>query len=163
MFMDRSYLLANGKPTLDKFEISVFHDYVFSNTHLQLQILNGALDGMQLHQERATGGLDLLRKSIALIHDLGVYHQIFEPRLLAKLQEDCVRWAAKAIQEMPLPTYVKTATFHMDTMVKTGEAAELDVSTRASIVTMMEHVLIYQHKDKLSLFFPPFPPSLILD
>lgn len=146
MFMDRSYLLANGKPTLDKLQVTLFHELVFQDPKLQPQVLDGAIQCMQVLPYGANESLDLLRKSIALFHSLGVYHGTFEPRLLAKLQEDCVKWSETAYQKSSVPIYVKTAKDYMDKAMEIGEAVGLDASTRRSIMTMMEHALIDRRK-----------------
>lgn len=160
MFMDRSYLLANGKPTLDKFQIALFQEFIFHNPTLQPQILDGALECMQSLQHGANESQHLLRKSIALFHSLGVYHGDFEPHLLAKLQEDCVRWSETTFQESSVPVYVKTATQYMDKAMEIGEAVGLDASTSRKIMTMMEHALIERRRSRLLGWFDPYNLAL---
>jgi len=150
MFMDRSHLLANGKPTLDKFQLSLFHDVVFENSELQPQILTGALEYMQLLEE-VTRHRNLLHKAIALFHNIGVYQTIFEPRLLAQLQELSYNWSKEATLKMDVPSYIKTATGIMERAVKTGQEVGLDSSTRTAIMTMMEHIFIDRQQTYLSL------------
>ena len=154
MFMDRSHLLANGKPTLDKFQLSLFHDIVFENSELQPLILTGTLEYMQLLEE-VTGHQDLLHKAIALFHNIGVYQTVFEPRLLAQLQELSYNWSKEETLKMNVPNYIKTAIGIMERAIKTGQDVGLDSSTRTSIMTMMEHIFIGRQQAYLSLC--PYP------
>lgn len=155
MFMDRSYLLANGKPTLENVQISLFHDKVFQNPELQSLIINGALDYIDKLWTGSVTSPELLRRIVALFIALGVYQKVFEPQVLARLQHDAVTWSATAVGEKSVSAYVKIATELMDKMAETGEAVGLGASTRGRLMSMMESCLIDRHKDLLSWFLSP--------
>ena len=150
MYLDRAYLLSQGKPTLENFEVSLFRSSVFEDAQLQKDTLAGTFDVISAARIGALENQELVGKAITLYHDLGVYTQIFEPRFMELLQKFAKEWSENAASEKGLPEYIKSATELMDAELARGEAGGLPLTTRQDVLKTLEDLLIHRQSTKLS-------------
>jgi hypothetical protein len=154
MYLDRAYLLSQGKPTLENLEVSLFRSSVFEDTQLQKETIAGTFDAISAARVGTLENKELVGKAIALYHDLGVYTQIFEPRFMELLQKFAKEWSENAVSEKSLADYVKNAMELMEAELARGEAGGLPLTTRQDMLKTLEDLLIYRQRTKLSTSHP---------
>lgn len=123
-----------------------FRDQVFSHPALQPRILNGACDLMAAdrHGNSAEHDNDLLRKAIKMFHSLSVYTSAFEPELLGRSSSYFASWSDEKAETLDLADYIMESQRLIDVELRRCDALGLDSTTRKSLETYLEDLLIDQ-------------------
>ena len=127
----------------------MFRDNIFNTEELKPRIIDGACD--LIAADRMEQDLDraILRRAIAMFHDLATYTSSFEPRMLAFSQTYVQQWAEEK-SAGALADYVKAATKFMEREVERCERYELDMSTRRDLLAVLEDGLVERKVDFLT-------------
>ena len=147
--MDRSYLLQSSKSSLQDVAVQLFRDGIFNTEELKQHIVDGACDlisadRMEQDMDRAT-----LRQAISMFHDLAIYTNNFEPRMLAFSQNYVQAWTEEK-SAGAVPDYVKASARFMANEMERCELYGLDTSTRRDLVALLEDHIIEKKVDYLT-------------
>ena len=96
--------------------------------------------------------METLRNAIDCFHELVVYTEHFEPRLLEFSQNFMLTWSERAVQEKSLRDYVAASFDLIERERQRCVAFNLDSSTRRALMTLTEHYLIEQQVSFLGMF-----------
>ena len=150
-FLDRSYLLRSGLPSIREMGTHEFQEHVFANNAVQLKVLQGACDLVKAERSaRATSDNDgLLRDAIKMFHVLPVYSLYFEPKLLAESQEFYSLWAEQTVASTDLADYLKMCDKFFGEELLRCEAWGLDATTKQQLEMYLEEILIEHRETRL--------------
>ncbi|KAK8232166.1 Cullin family-domain-containing protein [Phyllosticta capitalensis] len=148
MFLDRSYLLPKGD-TLQEQAFSLFRTIVCEDSVLRPKIVMGACELVHADRNQQQFDKDLFKDTISMFHDLTIYTNMFEPKLLELSQQFVSQWAAKASSEKGLADYTKSVFALMDKEISRCETFGLDSSTRRDLLALLEQHLVVQQVDRL--------------
>ncbi|KAF1971004.1 Cullin-domain-containing protein [Bimuria novae-zelandiae CBS 107.79] len=148
-YLDRSYLLPKQESLRD-ITVKLFRSIIFEHAKLNLRIVDGACDLIAI--DRAGEDLDreMFSKAVAMFHEMQVYTQHFEPRMLEFSQTYVKESADKQSAEQSLPEYVKSAQSLMKSEIARVEVFRLDGSTKRDLLTLLEDHLISRKQTKLT-------------
>lgn len=122
---------------------------IFEQKQIQKKTIDGICDLIMSDRVGQLSTQSLSKDAISLTHDLAVYTNIIEPRLLKLAQDYIVTWAEDAVKSMDLADYVRSSVELMNTELKRCESLGLDLSTRRDLLALLEHHLIQRHQSKL--------------
>lgn len=130
-----------------------FQTYIFLDEELKLKILQGACN--LISAERASEGdksqvnPDLLRKAIALFHDLSVYTRHFEPLFLSESEAFLKSWSIKEVDSQYLGTYAENSHRLIEQELTRCELYALNRSTQQSLSGLFDEYLVRDKEDVL--------------
>lgn len=121
-----------------------FRKQVFSHHALKSRILSGACqlvaaDRQGSHTEQDS---NLLRKAIAIFHSLGIYTSNFEPELLGRSSSYFASWSDEKAGSLDLAQYISESQSLIDRELQRCDSFGLDSTTRKSLETYLEDILI---------------------
>ena len=147
-YLDRSYLLPRHESLRD-ISIGLFRSLIFEHAKLNPRIIDGACD--LVAADRAGGDLDsdTFKKTVDTFHDMHVYTQHFEPRLLELSQEYAMKWADAESEQKSLPEYVRSARALMDREMQRADTYRLPNTTKRDLLTLLEDHLISRKEERL--------------
>ena len=147
-YLDRSYLLPRHESLRD-ISIGLFRSVIFEHAKLNPRIIDGACD--LVAADRAGGDLDsdTFKKTVDTFHDMHVYTQHFEPRLLELSQEYAMKWADVESEQKSLPEYVRSARALMDREMQRADTYRLPNTTKRDLLTLLEDHLISRKEERL--------------
>ena len=147
-YLDRSYLLPRHESLRD-ISIGLFRSVIFEHAKLNPRIIDGACD--LVAADRAGGDLDsdTFKKTVDTFHDMHVYTQHFEPRLLELSQEYAMKWADAESEQKSLPEYVRSARALMDREMQRADTYRLPNTTKRDLLTLLEDHLISRKEERL--------------
>lgn len=147
-YLDRSYLLPRHE-SLREISIGLFRSIIFEHAKLNPRIIDGACD--LIAADRTGGELDsdVFKKTIDMFHDMRVYTEHFEPRLLELSQEYFMKWADAESEQKSLPEYVRSARALMDREMQRAELYMLPNTTKRDLLTLLEDHLISRKEERL--------------
>jgi cullin-4 len=101
--------------------------------------------------DRTGGDLDsdVFKKTVDMFHEMHVYTNHFEPRMLELSQEYVTKWADDASEEKSLPDYVKAARALMDREMERVDLYRLPNTTKRDLLTLLEDHLISRKEARL--------------
>jgi Cullin family len=128
-----------------------FRVYIFADPSLKTKILQGACDLIEVDRKDASLGFDsdLLKKAIALFHDLGVYASEFEPRFLNHSEAFFASWAEKEAADQYLATYAENSHLLIEREIKRCELYTLNRSTRQKLCSLLDENLVTKREEIL--------------
>ncbi|KAL8829981.1 MAG: hypothetical protein Q9170_005938, partial [Blastenia crenularia] len=150
-FLDRSYLLHSPKlPSIEAMGTAEFRDRIFSHKALKSQILSGACQLVNTDRQDGSTKQDngLLRMAIKIFHAMGVYTSAFEAALLACSESYISTWSDEKAESLDLPQYISESQGLIDRELKRCDDLGLDSTTRKTLETYLEDLLVYQ-QDRL--------------
>ncbi|KAF4308485.1 Cullin [Botryosphaeria dothidea] len=135
--------------TLQDQAFTLFRTIVCEDEALKPKIVAGACDLVQA--DRSGDELDqrTFRDAIAMFHDLTVYTNFFEPKLLEHSQQFVAKWAEEASQDKGLAEYVRSAVQLMEKEMQRCELFNLDSTTRRDLLALLEDHLIQRQDARL--------------
>jgi cullin-4 len=147
-YLDRSYLLPKQESLRD-ITVKLFRSIIFDHPKLNPRIVDGACDLIAI--DRAGQDLDrnTFSSAVDMFHDLQVYTQHFEPRMLEFSQTFVKEWADRESAEQTLPAYVKSAQSLMKSEIARVEVFRLDGSTKRDLLTLLEDHIISRKETRL--------------
>lgn len=147
-YLDRSYLLPRHE-SLREISIGLFRSTIFEHSKLNPRIVDGACD--LVAADRTGGDLDsdVFKKTVDMFHDMHVYTEHFEPRLLELSQEYVMKWADAASEQKSLPEYVRSARALMDREMQRADLYMLPNTTKRDLLTLLEDHLISRKEERL--------------
>jgi len=148
-YMDRSFLLQQGKPSLMEMATAMFRTNMFEAPELRDQIVEGACDLITNARGGVVEGMDTFREAVKMFHELGVYTNVFEPKFLDLSQTYIMAHAKSCAESKTLPEYVRDAVQLMDREMARCEQFDLDQTTRRDLLALLEDHLISNQKDML--------------
>ncbi|KAL8938653.1 MAG: hypothetical protein Q9211_003104, partial [Gyalolechia sp. 1 TL-2023] len=146
-FLDRSYLLHSPSlPSIEEMGTNEFRTQVFSHRALKSRILNGACQLVATDRQTnlTEHDSDLLRKAIKMFHSLGVYTSDFEPELLGRSSSYFASWSDQKAETLDLAHYIGESQSLIDRELQRCDTLGLDSTTRKSLETYLEDVLVDQ-------------------
>ncbi|KAL9576104.1 MAG: hypothetical protein Q9212_007382, partial [Teloschistes hypoglaucus] len=149
-FLDRSYLLHSASlPSIEEMGTSEFRKQIFSHRTLKRRILNGAYLLISAGREGkgTTQSNELLQKVIKMFHALTVYTSDFEPEMLGRSSSYIASWSDDKAATLNLAQYVDESRKLIDVELQRCDSFGLDSTTRRSLETNLEDLLI-EHKDR---------------
>lgn len=154
-YLDRSFLLPKQE-SLHDIAVDLFCSYVFQHSKLNQHIVDGACNLIAM--DRAGEDLDreLFSKAIKMFHELQVYTNDFEPRMLELSQTYVKEWSDAASANKTLPQYVEGALALIKSETARVEMFRLDNSTRRELLALLEDHLIWRQRTRLGM---PIPTS----
>lgn len=150
-YLDRSYLMQTGAPSIKEAGVGNFRTYVCSDTKFHSKIMDGACDLLQDDRIRNGSSQDLFRDCVKMFHDLAIYTRDFEPRMLHVSQDYLKSWSEKQSTELDLPDYVDQATMLIERETARCDEFDLDASTRRALLTLLEFHLIERREEVLGV------------
>ncbi|KAL9099004.1 MAG: hypothetical protein Q9163_005433 [Psora crenata] len=150
-FLDRSYLLHSGLPSIIEMSIEAYKAHIFSDPAVQSKVLRGACDLVQAERTAQPFSWNerLIHDAIKMFHTLHVYSQYFEPELLAESQRFYLSWAEQTVSSTDLGDYVEMC----DKLIKKErlrcEAWALDHTTAKTLELYLELILIDGQEERL--------------
>jgi cullin-4 len=144
--MDRAYLLQAKRPSIQEMGVSLFRSIVFEGKQLQPKILDGVCKLIEADRTGEGQDQSLCKDAITMFHELTVYTNVVEPRILLQSQNFVLEWTEKAVSQMSLADYVNASVELMDKEFNRCEAIGLDLSTRRALLTLLEHQLIQRQQ-----------------
>ena len=93
----------------------------------------------------------MFRKAVDLLHQLLIYTEYFEPRMLDFSQTFILQWSEQAVAEKSLKEYVASCFKLMDSESQRCIRFDLDSTTRRALMTLIEHHLIERQKSFLGM------------
>lgn len=147
-YLDRSYLLPRHESLRD-ISVSLFRSLVFEHAKLNPRIIDGACD--LVAADRTGGDLDgdMFKKTVDMLHEMHVYTEYFEPRLLELSQEYILKWADAESEQSSLPEYVRSARALMDREMQRADLYRLPSTTKRDLLTLLEDHLISRKEERL--------------
>lgn len=147
-YLDRSYLLPRHESLRD-ISIGLFRSVIFEHAKLNPRIVDGACD--LVAADRAGGKLDsdMFKKTVDMFHDMHVYTEHFEQRLLELSQEYVLKWADAESEEKSLPEYVRSARALMHREMQRADLYRLPNTTKRDLLTLLEDHLISRKEERL--------------
>lgn len=105
--------------------------------------------------DRSGNGMDqaMFRKAVDLFHQLLVYTEYFEPRMLDFSQTFILQWSEQAVADKSLKGYVASCFKLMERESQRCVTFDLDSTTRRELMTLIEHHLIERQKSFLSMLW----------
>ncbi|KAI9678677.1 MAG: hypothetical protein M1817_005734 [Caeruleum heppii] len=152
-YMDRAYLLSSRtEPTINEMGISLFRTHIFSERHLQKNVLQGMCDLVDFDRKQLRDLMDptLLRHSITMVHEMLIYTSEFEPKFVRSSELYYNEWADEQTLSLDLASYVGACEKLMDGEMARCELFNLDASTRRELQAMLEEALIKRKVGKLT-------------
>lgn len=148
-YLDRSYLLPKQESLRD-ITVKLFRSTIFEHPKLNPRIVDGACDLIAI--DRAGEDLDreMFSKAVAMFHDIQVYTQHFEPRMLEFSQTYVKEWADRESVQQSLPEYVKSAQSLMNSEIARVKVFRLNSSTQRDLLTLLEDHIISRKEAKLT-------------
>lgn len=144
-YMDQTYLLRNPDfPGITEMGHKFFETHVFRDEVLRPKIMQGVLELIDLDR-RSTANERvslLLKKSIAMFHDLGVYHADFEPSFITESETFFEQWAAKEASKDHLPSYVRNSHALLDCEITRCDLYSFDRSTRVGLTQWFDQAVV---------------------
>lgn len=147
--MDRAYLLQAKLPSIQEMGIAMFRKAVFDDKQLQPKIVEGFCDLIGSDRAGELASQSLSKDAVTLFHDLAVYINIIEPRLLRLAQDYIIDWTGKAVKEMTLADYALSSVQLMESELNRCKVLGLDLSTRRDLETLLEHQIVQRQQDTL--------------
>lgn len=144
-YMDQTYLLRNPeKPGIIEMGHTLFKDHVFRNQDLTPKIMQGMLELIDLDRKSSADERVslLLRKSIAMFHDLGIYSSDFEPSFSKVSEAFFDRWAIEEIAKGDLANYANNSHALLAREMVRCDHYNFDRSTRAAVAHQFEQSLV---------------------
>lgn len=147
-YLDRSYLLPRHESLRD-ISIGLFRSIIFEHAKLNPRIVDGACD--LVAADRTGGDLesDVFKKTVDMFHDMHVYTEHFEPRLLELSQDYVLKWADAESEQKSLPEYVRSARALMDRELQRADLYMLPNTTKRDLLTLLEDHLISRKEERL--------------
>ncbi|KAL8869040.1 MAG: hypothetical protein Q9174_004568 [Haloplaca sp. 1 TL-2023] len=142
-----SYLLhTKSLPSIEEMGINEFQKQVFSNPTLKPRILDAACGLVTADRQgnQSQSGHALLRQVIQMFHKLSVYTSDFEPELLGRSSAYIASWAEDRLASLNLPQYIRESQVFIDHELNRCDNVGLDTSTRISLETYLEDLLVGQ-------------------
>ncbi|KAJ4331677.1 hypothetical protein N0V87_008956 [Didymella glomerata] len=147
-YLDRSYLLPRHESLRD-ISIGLFRSIIFEHAKLNPRIVDGACDLVAADRTGGELDSDMFKKTVDMFHDMNVYTQHFEPRLLELSQEYVVKWADAESEQKSLPEYVRSARALMDREMQRADLYRLPNTTKRDLLTLLEDHLISRKEERL--------------
>lgn len=130
-----------------------FHASIFSDPALKTRILQGACDLIEADRknelDEGTDDRELLKKSIRLFHDLGVYSRDFEPLLVQESQRFFKQWAEKEASSQFLATYAENCHNLIEREIQRCELYDLTRRTQQKLSSLLDDSLIREQQSVL--------------
>lgn len=140
-----------GSPSIYETAVGYFRKYIFASTNLRPKIIDGSCDLLQADRTGDESAQALFSESVKMFHDLAVYTNDFEPRMLHLSQDYIVAWSDKECTEKELPDYVDSATALIETEMARCSVYDLDATTRRALLTLLEHHLVERRESYLGM------------
>ena len=139
-----------------------FRRAMFTNQkEIGCRIIDGTCALIAIDREGKDMDRVTFKKAINLFHELKMYQNDFEPRMLELSQEYIAQWAEREASEKSAGEYAKAALKLMDDEGTRVDLFSLPGSTRRDLFTLMHDLLITRQEPKLSkcpsLSFPRVP------
>lgn len=150
--MDQSYSRHSAEsPCIYEMGLAQYRSFVFSDDILKPIILQGACDLIDFDRKGDQNMIDskMLRQSIGLFHDLGVYTTDFEPRMVQESQNYFNSWADTEASGKSLASYVKSCHRLLEDEMNRCDLFSLDRSTRRDLSKMLDDSLILKKQEVL--------------
>ena len=127
-----------------------FRKYIFSDTVLNLKILQGVCDLVMIDREEQQQNKknDLFRDAIGMLHVLTVYKQ-FESMILDESKSFLHHWAAHQVSSSSLATYVANCHKLIDSETNRCDLYNLDANTKRDLVVYLDEFLIEERESWL--------------
>jgi hypothetical protein len=144
--MDRAYLLQAKRPSIQEMGISIFRRAIFEDKQLQKKTIDGFCDLIGSDRAGQLTTQTLSKDAVNLFHDLAVYINFVEPRLLKLAQDFVMQWADNAAETMTLADYARSSMELMESELKRCKTLGFDVSTRRDLEALLEHQLVQRQQ-----------------
>ncbi|KAF2238834.1 Cullin-domain-containing protein [Viridothelium virens] len=150
-YMDRSYLLQSPEPSLREMAIEMFRVNIFDDFMLNPRVVSGACDLIAADRNQEPLDTSTFRQAINMFHEISVYSNSFEPRMLELSQDYILQWSNQACNEMELAEYIRACVQFIDREIKRCEVFGLDTTTRKALLVTLEDLLVEKRLKRLVL------------
>ena len=150
-FLDRSYLLHSGMPSISLMGVEKFRSLVFENPITRRGLLQGVYDLVRSERRQKADPEDsrVLGHAISMFHVLKVYNQHFEPGFLSESQDFYTDWAEQTAASTDLASYVAMCNQLIIQEMSRSDAWALDPATRKQLETYLEDILVLGQESRL--------------
>ncbi|KAJ4153396.1 hypothetical protein LMH87_009885 [Akanthomyces muscarius] len=152
-YLDRTYLLREGLPSINDMTISHFRRMLFSaqsgNRSLENDVIGGVC-GLVEHDRRGSASMngELLRDSIMMLYVQGVYTKYFEPVMIKTskgyFEEFGTSWSTSGLKE-----YIAACETLLAREANRCMAYNLDSTTERLLMELAHRILIHDYSEKL--------------
>lgn len=152
-YLDQSFLLhSKDFPVILEMGLLQFQSFIFLDVELKEKALQGVcrlVEAERKEVSRDQVDSDLLRKSIALFHDLGVYTHHFEPLFLQESESFFVSWSEKEANSEYFATYAENSHRLIEQELTRCDLYALTQNTKHSLSVLLDDHLIRDKQDVL--------------
>lgn len=133
--------------------MSLFRTHIFGDPSLRGKIVEGACELLLLDRLGNASERPLFADTVRMFHELGVYTNDFEPRMLALSQQYIAEWSDEQCREKALPDYVSSSVELMASEMQRCSNFDLNQTTRSALLTLLEDHIIQRKEAELSKCF----------
>lgn len=130
-----------------------FQTYIFLDKYLKPKILQGSCDLVAASRantgSRTDAESELLRRAVAVFHDLGVYSRHFEPLFLSESEKYLKSWSQKESEKQYLGTYAENCHRLTEKELTQCELFALTRNTQQSLSALFDEYLVRDKEDVL--------------
>ncbi len=152
-YMDQTYLLRSAdSPGITEMGHIFFKVNVFQDVGMRPKIMEGVMETIDLDRSMMADErtLILLKRSIAMFHDLGTYISDFEPSFSKSSADFFSRWATAEVGKNDLSSYVsKSQTLFASEMARC-DLYNFDRKTRGGLTNQFDQFLVEERHDFLT-------------
>ena len=157
-YLDRSYLLQlASEQTMGGLVIAQFRSLLLTdrNQHTNRKIIDRVIrDAIDLIESVRQGNrnvqdLAFLRNAVDMFHQLSLYTEEFEPRMLVCSKEFYMRWSNEMMAPKQIATYVQQCRILIDDELQRCRSLTLDASTTNEIIKLLNRGLVSDHVSQL--------------
>lgn len=131
--------------------MSLVRTHIFEDPSLQGKIVEGACDLLLSDRIGISSERALFADTVKMFHELGIYTDDFEPRMLALSQTYIADWSDKECLEKALPDYVSSSVKLMASEMQRCSDFDLNQTTRSALLTLLEDHTIQRKEAELSM------------
>ena len=150
-FLDRSYLLHSGLPSISEMGIHDFQTQVFSDMSIKPTVLQGACDLVKEERtkQHSSNNQNMLCNAVKMFHVLSVYSSSFEPKMLAESQEYYNSWSEQTVASTDLAGYVEMCDKIFREEMLRCERWGLDATTKKQLENYLEEIVVNDREKRL--------------
>ena len=150
-FLDRSYLLHSGMPSIYLMGVEKFRSLVFENPSTRQGVLQGVYDLVRAERRQKAKPEDsrVLGHAISMFHVLKVYNQHFEPGFLSESQDFYTDWAEQTAASTDLASYVAMCNQFIIQEMSRSDTWALDPATKKHLEIYLEDILVLGKESRL--------------
>lgn len=151
-YMDQSFLLRSDRPSVTDTGYQLFREFVFTDSSIYEKVLGGTTELVDKDRDEQSAGKanELLRDTIDLYHELGVYSTDFGPSFKDSSEKYFRKWRTEQPGNTELAHYATNCTILLAVEMKRCDVLDLDRTTKNMLSELFDQVFIEEQYDILT-------------